>query len=189
MGANASKGSYAPTGREEQDAVAPNFECDVCCEHYSENDGIHTCEEHFYCNGCAINLLSRSLKNTMDEFPPSCCARTREYGIPILIFEHLVDSEFRARYHTRLHEHITPPEKRVYCTNPKCAKFLCAYEVSSDDIAVATCDTCKSPTCLKCKHKHQLGHVCGKQVSTPHLTSMPAYSKTSASSSAQSVTG
>jgi hypothetical protein len=179
MGANSSKGSYAPTASGEEDAVAPNFECNVCCEHYFENDGIHTCPEHFYCNGCAVDVLHRSMKNTIDEFPPSCCARTREYGIPILVFEHLVDSEFRARYHTRLHEHVTPPAKRVYCANPECAKFLCAYEVSSDDIAVATCDTCKTPTCMKCKHKHEVGRVCGKQVSTPQLTSMPAYSKTS----------
>jgi hypothetical protein len=97
MGAQASKDCYAPTTSDEDVSVASNFECSVCCEHYSEAEGIETCSKHFYYNDCAIEVLHRSMKNTMDEFPPSCYALTQKFGIPMPASKHPVDIDFRTR--------------------------------------------------------------------------------------------
>jgi hypothetical protein len=186
MGANASKGSYAVVADEENGSVTENFECGVCCGHNPEAEGIKTCPDHFYCNDCALEVLYRSMKNTIDEFSLSCCACTQWFGIPMSVFEHLVDLEFKARYRAKLHEHITPVGKRVFCTNPACAKFLSAlvpmvvtHDTQPDarsNPALAKCDNCQTSTCLHCKHEHQVGHVCIEDAFSPDLKDMPVYS-------------
>lgn len=139
----------------------PTYECDICGDEIPESEGVLTCAVHFYCNDCAIQTFYRSLINR-DEFPASCCPRSRN-GVSPSLFEDLLGPAFMERYRTRLEEHYTPKVVRVYCANPRCAKWHHprTFDDSDQRWTVVACE-CGTTTCVGCKAEKLSQHACEK---------------------------
>ena len=152
------------------------FECNICYEDFEESDGIAPCEQHFYCNQCAVQVFRRSLRN-MNEFPVVCCSRSR-YGVPLHIFKDIVDAESLDAYDFKLEEHTTPKTMRLYCANPACAKFLRAQQSTRKvcSVQIATC-TCGTITCTSCRELWKPGHICQVVDPTVRPAWLPEYNE------------
>ncbi|KAF2250468.1 hypothetical protein BU26DRAFT_424058, partial [Trematosphaeria pertusa] len=135
------------------------YDCDVCGSDISESDGILACGEHFYCNDCAVETFHRSLKN-INEFPASCCSKSRN-GLAPSLFAELLGPEFMEKYRLKLHEHYTPTAVRVYCANPSCAEYKHpkSWDNTHRYYTLARC-ACGTTTCVGCRKEWAQDHVC-----------------------------
>jgi hypothetical protein len=153
----------------------PKYECDVCGNEFSDSAGVLACVEHFYCNDCATEVFHRSLKDN-NEFPASCCARSR-HGLPPSLFEDLLGKEFIDSYRLKLSEHYTPESIRVYCANAHCARYHHprSFDNSDHRRTIVACD-CGTTTCVGCKSEWQADHACVQLTSMSRPAWVPEYS-------------
>ncbi|KAI0746963.1 hypothetical protein C8Q80DRAFT_810551 [Daedaleopsis nitida] len=102
------------------------------------------CGHHYHAE-CLLNLVESSL-HTLAAFPPRCCRQT----IPTDIFAPYMPRSLRTAFAERQAEYDTP--KRVYCSNPRCSRFLGARD-KHIPIRVLTCPAlpCGTRTCARCK--------------------------------------
>jgi hypothetical protein len=157
------------------DQYDPEYDCGVCGDNFSAVDGVLACEIHFYCNKCAIEVFHRSLINK-NEFPASCCARSRN-GLPPVLFEDLLGPEFMDRYKLKLHEYYTPEAIRVYCANAHCALYKSPKEFDNSDQRrpIAHCE-CGTDTCVGCRNKWLPEHMCPRTSPATKPAWVPTYS-------------
>lgn len=142
-----------------------DHDCDVCGNIIPWTEGRPTCEEHFCCTGCLIEVFERPLRN-IAEFPASCCGNTQN-GTRLSVVDSLFGDSFLAHYKSKLE---IPPGNRVYCANVGFAKFQ-RLQAFHDYTVKCECDTM---TCVHCKTEHGDGNSC----STRGSAGIPPYSLT-----------
>lgn len=81
------------------------------------------------------------------------------------------------RYRARLEEHYIPEVVRVYCANPRCAKWHHPRTFNDSDQrwTVVACE-CGTTTCVGCKAEKLSQHVCEKVDSSKRPEWLPEYS-------------
>ena len=98
-------------------------------------------------------------------FPPRCCGRP----IPLQSVRSHLTRELIQLFEAKTIEFGTP--NRVYCSNPRCSRFLAAQQGKAMDhfsSRIRTClaPGCKAETCISCKAGVDRGtssfHVCQK---------------------------
>lgn len=137
----------------------PMSACDVCGDEFAPTAGIQTCEAHFYCVTCLVEVFHRSPRN-VNEFPASCCSKTHD-GIPLKLLAGLFDDDFKEAYQLKLQEHSTHSSERTYCANAECATYLpsATHDDTDPRYIVAPC-ACGTTTCVGCKAPWAAEHVC-----------------------------
>jgi len=155
----------------------PRYECGVCGGDFPGTAGARTCDEHFYCNECAVEAFHRAMNN-MNEFPASCCARAPS-GLPRAPFEDQLSDDFKLKYMLKLNEHNTPEAVRVYCANAQCAKHMQSEKFDDSDQrhTVARCE-CGMLTCVGCKDEWKPDHICAQTNPMTKPSWVPQYSST-----------
>ncbi|KAF2105590.1 hypothetical protein BDV96DRAFT_509093 [Lophiotrema nucula] len=167
---------------QDDDAVGDNnkaYECYVCLEVFSTDQGEHMCEEneHFACYECARKVIERSMKN-IKEFPASCCSSN---PWPLWTIWSIAPTTVAEKYEQRVEEHSCPIWLRVHCANPDCTCFRQSkyHGVRGDnDDRVVRCLGCETLTCVVCRKEWKEDHLCEKtadEVGRPPW--LPAYSE------------
>jgi hypothetical protein len=141
---------------------------------FPESEGFYSCTEHYYCNACVVETVHRSRKKN-DEFPASCCARSRS-GMSRAAYELLLGRDFIVEYRAKMLEHFTPHKLRLYCGNAQCAKFQYPKTFDTTDYRRTLARYgCGTVTCVGCKGSWMEGHFCPQSNSKP--TWWPPYTK------------
>ncbi|KAH5036340.1 hypothetical protein HBI70_035340 [Parastagonospora nodorum] len=156
------------------DSTAPKYDCDVCGSEFPDTAGVLACEEHFYCNDCAIEVFHRSMIY-LNEFPASCCSCSRN-GLPPALFTELLGQEFMDEYLLKLSKYYTAEAIRVYCANAQCAKYHHprVFDDSDHRHTVSPCE-CGTTTCVGCKAEWQPEHTCLQLDPTHRPAWLPEY--------------
>jgi hypothetical protein len=124
-------------------ATSPDVECVSCSEQFPSDETFHAPCSHHYCIGCVEQLLRLCMKDE-SLYPPRCCRREMPWeGVSTKI-----NTELVTEYAKKKEELDTLSDKRIYCSDTTCAKFIGAAHIAKD---VATCPTCRGTTCTSCK--------------------------------------
>ena len=112
---------------------------------------------HIYCHGCVISLVEACIR---DEtlYPIKCCRQP--FPVPPLLG--LLNIGLRQQFETKCREYRVIPDRRVYCSNPRCSVFLGPSAASGEqgDEEDIICGTCRTPTCASCKEPSHPNHHC-----------------------------
>ncbi|KAK0480573.1 hypothetical protein IW261DRAFT_1363865 [Armillaria novae-zelandiae] len=129
--------------------------CSVCLENIEGHVIAAPCG-HVYDASCMEALISAA---TQDEslFPPRCCRDP----IPIESVQSHIDATVLATFKEKSTEFSTPI--RVYCSNPKCSRFLGPKNDGKSPSTPLTC-SCTTITCNSCRgnitHGDVFSHSC-----------------------------
>ncbi|KAI0360504.1 hypothetical protein OH77DRAFT_1516988 [Trametes cingulata] len=123
------------------------YECVACLSNISVSveDAVQVSCGHLYHSECLLQLVRVAMQSP-SQFPPRCCKK------PVLLstFGHLLDAVEKDAYAMREMEQAT--SRRVYCSNPRCSRFL-GPRVKQLPVHIYDCPatSCGSRTCARCK--------------------------------------
>lgn len=134
--------------------------CSVCLDNIEGHVITAPCG-HTYDASCMEALISAATK---DEalFPPRCCRDP----IPIESVQSYIDATVLATFKEKSIEFSTPT--RVYCSNPKCSRFLGPKNDGKSPSAPITC-SCSTITCNSCRGNIANGDVFSHSCSSDTL--------------------
>ncbi|KAI0711351.1 hypothetical protein C8Q76DRAFT_55681 [Earliella scabrosa] len=123
------------------------YDCAACQSNieFVDVDAVNLPCGHQYHADCMLALVETSLA-TLSTFPPRCCRQP----IPTALFEPYMNRTLRSAFAERQAEYETP--KRVYCSNPRCSRFLGARD-KRIPVRILACSapSCNTSTCARCK--------------------------------------
>lgn len=137
--------STAPLRREDNPPTLI-LPCSIC---FQEKDLRELCIlpcTHDYCAEC-INGLFETRLSDESPFPPRCCPSRPP--IPFDDARIFLRTELIERYERKQVELQTPRHDRTYCHLPGCRTFIDPATILG---TIATCPTCASITCARCKN-------------------------------------
>ena len=102
----------------------------------------------FYCEGCVNALFDLAAKCELN-FPPKCCGLV----ITLEIAKEHLSVDVYTKFQEVFEEFSTT--KRIYCSDPKCAKFISPRAI---DGGPARCSACQKLTCIVCNEKAHEGN-------------------------------
>src|ERR1700733_5800323 len=125
-------------------------ECASCLDDIpTSNVTLLSCT-HSYCKPCFTTLITTAVQ-TESLFPPKCCLTE----IPLKTVLSALDNEQRDNYKQKAAEWAQPPEKRWYCPEPKCAKWIAPSKIHHSRMSAQKCPHCRTKICGMCRG---LGH-------------------------------
>ncbi|KAF9447651.1 hypothetical protein P691DRAFT_611494, partial [Macrolepiota fuliginosa MF-IS2] len=114
-----------------------------------------TCE-HTYCHKCANKFVKIYVREE-SLHPLRCC----DAPIPDSRVEGFLGTSRKVTLYRQKHqEYSTPPDKRIYCPEPRCSRFLRCVADTNDPEKPAQCPSCCSLVCLQCKGFSHPGAHC-----------------------------
>ncbi|KAH6653179.1 ariadne RING finger, partial [Truncatella angustata] len=116
-------------------------ECDVCGESAHPHATVRLACSDIYCKPCLKSVFLRSAKDE-SLYPPKCHRQLIDFST----IEADLSVEELTLYRTAELEFTS--EKRVYCSDPGCAKFIPMAQRTPD---YASCEACSARTCMHCK--------------------------------------
>ncbi|KAK0220230.1 hypothetical protein IW262DRAFT_1316845 [Armillaria fumosa] len=129
--------------------------CSVCLDNIEGHVITAPCG-HTYDASCMEALISAATKDE-SLFPPRCCRDP----IPVESVQSHIDATVLATFKEKSIEFSTP--LRVYCSNPKCSRFLGPKNDGKSPSAPLTC-SCTTITCNSCRgnvaHGDVFSHSC-----------------------------
>ncbi|KAK0452403.1 hypothetical protein EV421DRAFT_1898139 [Armillaria borealis] len=135
-------------GRNFGESISSN--CSVCLDNIEGHVITAPCG-HTYDAACMEALISAATKDE-SLFPPKCCRDP----IPIESVQSHIDATVLATFKEKSIEFSTPI--RVYCSNPKCSRFLGPKNDGKSPSAPLTC-SCTTITCNSCRGNIANGDV------------------------------
>ncbi|KAK0495891.1 hypothetical protein EDD18DRAFT_1463091 [Armillaria luteobubalina] len=140
-------------GRNFGESIASS--CSVCLDNIEGHVITAPCG-HTYDASCMEALISAATKDE-SLFPPRCCRDP----IPIESVQSHIDATVLATFKEKSVEFSTPI--RVYCSNPKCSRFLGPKNDGKSPSVPITC-SCTTITCNSCRgniaHGDVFSHTC-----------------------------
>lgn len=129
----------------------PPTECIACGDPLQERDIILTCSHH-WCPSC-LEATFAAVKNEGD-FPPKCAPGCRVMFVDARPY---LPEDLAQKITERVFEWNVPAKRRVYCSNPQCAKFLYCSLPQYNEF---DCPDCLTSTCTHCKTTAHPGLKC-----------------------------
>lgn len=132
-------------------------ECIGCTEKVPQSQCLTAPCTHIYCHGCIISLVEACIR---DEtlYPVKCCRQP----FPFASLAGLLNVRLRQEFETKCREYRVPPERRAYCSNPRCSAFLGASTPDQEEDLI--CGTCRTQTCTLCKERSHPNYRCKKSL-------------------------
>jgi hypothetical protein len=121
----------------------PSVMCVSCEDVFPAEDVWQSPCSHRFCVGC-LEQLHRASMTDKTLYPPSCC----RLEMPWTEVSPKLDADLTAAFEAKKEELDTDVEKRTYCSDTACAKFIGAAHIIHD---IATCPACSEDTCTMCK--------------------------------------
>ncbi|KAF2423376.1 ariadne RING finger [Tothia fuscella] len=118
-----------------------DYQCTVCTDSFRFDAIIRLNCKHFYCPKCLKDLFIHA-SSDMTLFPPRCC----RVEIPLSLIGDAMTPQQMEDFTDAVIESTT--EKRTYCSNAQCGKFIPPMEIDADD---AKCGRCGFVTCVHCR--------------------------------------
>jgi hypothetical protein len=125
-------------------------ECASCLDDIPTSDAKRLDCTHSYCQPCFTTLIMTAAQ-TESLFPPKCCLSE----IPLKTVLSALDNEQRDSYKQKAAEWAQPPEKRWYCPEPQCAKWIAPSKIHHSRMSSQKCPHCRTKICGMCRG---LGH-------------------------------
>jgi hypothetical protein len=122
------------------------YQCTVCEDMFRSHEIIQLDCKHLYCPACLKGSFIHA-SSDVAYFPPRCC---RE--IPVSLVSNDMSTQEMEDFTDTAIEILT--EKRTYCSNNQCGKFIPPANIDADS---ANCTRCGIITCIHCRGKHHLG--------------------------------
>lgn len=147
--------------QEEAAALYEKVECVSCGEMHSLHDILVTQCEHTYCKGCLIELFEHATRD--EELYPVRCCRDK---LPLERFKRWIAPDLLELYEEKRVEYESVD--RIYCADPKCAKFITSENVDKPT-SIATCSTCSKTTCKLCNRESHGNGECPEDITMQSL--------------------
>lgn len=137
--------------------------CVVCDDRVSARNALHTPCGHYYCKGCAVDLVQAF---TRDEslYPLRCC----QVNIPANDVVPFISFTLKKVFDAKNAEWSVLANDRIYCCNPTCSAFL-GSSIDKRHLEGVPCTSlrCRASTCPRCK---QVAHPNELDCSTNRAT-------------------
>ncbi|KAK7678686.1 hypothetical protein QCA50_018268 [Cerrena zonata] len=148
----------------------------VICGDAIRGTEVHTPCNHYYDKNCIVELFQAA---TRDEtlYPPRCCRQ----HIPLSSVRGLLTADAIKLFEQKAIEFGTL--NRVYCSNPRCSRFLCAQQEGPKRATLFKCAApgCNTQTCTGCKAhvdtKTGSSHVCQKDANDQDVLELGRHSQ------------
>jgi hypothetical protein len=121
-------------------------ECVSCLEDLPKSDLTPLSCTHSYCKPCLTTLITIAMQ-TESLFPPKCCLTE----IPLKTVLYALDNEQRSSFKQKAAEWAQPTEKRWYCPEPKCAKWIAPSKMNRSWTTCLICPHCQTSICRTCR--------------------------------------
>ncbi|KAF8622878.1 hypothetical protein AX15_006679, partial [Amanita polypyramis BW_CC] len=147
------------TGHTSPSRSGPRLECVSCADRFPQAQCLTAPCNHIYCHGCLVSLVESCVR---DEtlYPVKCCRQP----FPIASLNSLLNVRLRLLFEAKLREYNVPPERRVYCSNPRCSSFLGSATEEGEEPEDIICGSCRTATCASCKQRSHSGSYCPSSV-------------------------
>ncbi|KXN85221.1 hypothetical protein AN958_11496 [Leucoagaricus sp. SymC.cos] len=120
---------------------------------------------HYYCARCARDLVEFYISQPFPSGPLRCCPAPHPL-IPPRSINRFLDDEMRRTLEEKIAEAETPYDRRIYCPQEGCRKFVDPARVTpaARVAGSVTCPrrTCRANICLQCKQLVHRGVGCEK---------------------------
>ena len=119
----------------------------VCDDKIGTSNALHTPCGHYYCRGCAVELVQAFTKDE-SLFPLRCC----QTAIPANLIDRFISPKLKNTFDAKNTEWSVLAKDRIYCCSPTCSTFLGSSVGKGDWVGVAcTASECRTTTCPRCK--------------------------------------
>lgn len=128
-------------------------ECRACFDHLQGEESLVITPNQPYCSDCLRTNFIYATKNET-AFPPRYA---QTYGqstgieIPLEAVKPFLSEDELEDYEEKAKEWGTTIATRLYCSNPRCSRFLGGLAIASAEPVSAECPDCKHLTCSKCR--------------------------------------
>ncbi|RMZ77766.1 hypothetical protein DV737_g4202, partial [Chaetothyriales sp. CBS 132003] len=117
-----------------------------CFDEFPTSELIKVPCSHNYCKHCLSVLVITALQNE-SAFPTKCCLTE----IPPQTIIIPLDSKQRELYKEKAAEYSIPANRRWYCPNTACTKWIPPNKLQADRMKAQTCPDCKMKICSICR--------------------------------------
>lgn len=124
----------------------PQVECASCFEEFPVTETPVLPCSHSYCKTCLREMVLTALR-TESSFPPKCCLTE----IPLQTVLLPLDRKQRETYKEKAAEYAVPADKRWYCPNSKCLKWMPPRKPSRFMSSSIRCSHCYTRVCVTCR--------------------------------------
>ncbi|EPS36999.1 hypothetical protein H072_9428 [Dactylellina haptotyla CBS 200.50] len=133
--------------------------CAMCMEDLTARRMIAIDCHHKYCNACLRSIILAALNDEI-AFPPKCCTSR----IPVRAIRAVCNLSEQAALNHKIREYSQRPEKRVYCPNETCGRFIPPESVNDFRTKCLVCQFCQTRVCPTCRGRaHFDGNPCPKE--------------------------
>lgn len=122
-------------------------ECISCFDDLPLNKLIRLSCSHHYCYACLSTLVLTSIKSE-STYPPRCCLTE----IPPAVIIIPLDKEKRTQYKQKAAEYSIPVNRRWYCPNTACTKWIAPSSSRRTSGSYAKCPHCSTKICPMCRN-------------------------------------
>ncbi|KAF9441145.1 hypothetical protein P691DRAFT_813542 [Macrolepiota fuliginosa MF-IS2] len=156
-------------------AVDPKVPSCIVCndELFSLTGRLETPCGHFYCPGCVLNLVENYTSQSFPLAPLRCCPAPLA-PIPTQSVHRFIDNTLRVALEEKIIEAETPFDRRIYCPQDACRKFIDPARVTPAARAVGsvTCPNarCRVSICLGCRELVHQGISCERYADDTQAT-------------------
>lgn len=151
-----------------------NPSCIVCTEELLSLTGrLETPCGHFYCPQCALNLVEEYISRSFPSAPLRCCPQPQP-PIPPRHVHRFINDTLRRALDEKTTEAETPFDRRIYCPQDTCRKFIDPARVTPAARATGsvTCPNgrCRASICLRCRGLAHAGVDCDRHADDTEAT-------------------
>ncbi|KAF9447653.1 hypothetical protein P691DRAFT_104923 [Macrolepiota fuliginosa MF-IS2] len=148
--------------------------CIVCNDELSSLAGrLETPCGHFYCPGCVSSLVKTYISQPFPLAPLRCCPGPLAPIPPWFVYR-FIDNALRMALGEKIIEAETPFDRRIYCPQDDCRKFIDLARVAPAARAIGsiTCPNtkCRVSICLGCRELVHQGVSCERNADDTQAT-------------------
>lgn len=121
-------------------------ECTSCFDEFPKIDTAKLACAHSYCKPCLATLVTTAIQNE-SSFPPKCCLTQ----VPLQTALLPLNAKQREMYQEKAAEYSIPAQKRWYCPNKKCLKWIAPATVRPSRSLNRRCPHCATKICSICR--------------------------------------
>lgn len=139
--------------------------CVICADHIASwRQWLEAPCGHKFCHNCATELVEAYIREE-SLHPLQCC----NISIPKTDVERFIQNPNGLQtplfflFRDKHEEYTTSPEKRIYCPNQKCGRFVkpsASTTQPGSELDMVKCLTCVTRICVHCKEDWHPGEPC-----------------------------